>query len=174
MTCFCRSRFAFSRLTSTLSEPNALAGNGLQCWIQLSASRLASAETEPMMAVSSRACARRACTAGQYAPCGLHADAMSSSLLRPRLQRSPAIGLALDADPKQRHSLRRGEGHERQLVRRMICVRRVFFNPPLRARWWVKENPPYGLRGMRDSTLLVRMEDMVLRLYGHMTSMSAI
>ena len=41
-------------------------------------------------------CARRACTAGQYAPCGLHADAMSSSFLRPRLQRSPAVGPALD------------------------------------------------------------------------------
>jgi len=62
---------AFSCSTSTLSEPNTLAGNGLQCWIQLSLSRLASAETGPMMAASSRACARRACTVGQYAPCGL-------------------------------------------------------------------------------------------------------
>jgi hypothetical protein len=110
---------AFSRLTSTLAEPNPLAGNGLRpsgltCWIQLSVSRLASAETGPMMAVSSRACARPACTAGQYAPCGPHADAMSSSFLRPRLQRLPAIGPALDADPKQRHSLRRGEGHGQQ------------------------------------------------------------
>jgi hypothetical protein len=118
---------AFSRLTSTLAEPNTLAGNGLRpqgltCWIQLSVSRLASAETGPMMAVSSRACARRACTAGQYAPCGLHADAMSSSFLRPRLQRSPAIGAALDADPKQRHSLRRGEGHERQVDRAMRLI----------------------------------------------------
>jgi len=42
-------------------------------------------------------CARRACTAGQDAPCGLHADAMSGSILRPRLQRWPAIGPALDA-----------------------------------------------------------------------------
>jgi hypothetical protein len=108
-----------SRFTSTLAEPNPLAGNGLRppgltCWIQLSVSRLASAETGPMMAASSRPCARRACTAGQYAPCGLHADAMSSSFLRPRLQRSPAIGPAFDADRKQRHSLRRGEGHGRQ------------------------------------------------------------
>src|SRR6476661_7147175 len=55
---------AFSRLTGTLAEPNTLAGNGLRppgltCWIQLSVSRLASAETGPMMAVSSLACARR-------------------------------------------------------------------------------------------------------------------
>ena len=106
---------AFSRLTSTLAEPNtARRKRTPTCWIQLSVSRLASAETGPMMAVSSRPCARRACTAGQYAPRGLHADAMSSSFLRPRLQRSPAIGPALDADPKQRHSLRRGEGHGRR------------------------------------------------------------
>ena len=110
---------AFSRLTSTLAEPNSLAENGLRppgltCWIQLSVSKLASVETGPMMAVSSRACARRACTAGQYAPRGLHADAMSSSFLRPRLQRWPAIGAALDAELKQHRSLRRGEDHERQ------------------------------------------------------------
>src|SRR5262249_37406420 len=87
---------------------------GLTCWIQSSVSGLASAETGPMMAASSRACARRACTAGQYAPCGRHADATSSSFPRPRLQRWLAIGPAFDADPKQRRSLRRGEGHERQ------------------------------------------------------------
>lgn len=108
-----------SRITNTLAEPNTLAGNGLRprgltCWIQLSVSRLASAATGPMMAASSRPCARRACTAGQYAPCGLHADAMSSSILRPRLQRWPAIGPAFDAGLKQRPSLRRGKGQERQ------------------------------------------------------------
>jgi hypothetical protein len=25
------------------------------------------------------------------------------------------------------------------------CVGRVFFNPPSRAKWRVKENPPFGL-----------------------------
>src|ERR1043165_9305292 len=112
-------RLRIPRLTSTLARSNTLAGNGLRppgltCWIQSNVSGLASAETGPMMAASSRACARRVCTAGQYARCGRHADATSSSFPRPRPRRWPAIGPASDADPKQRRSLRRGEGHERQ------------------------------------------------------------
>ena len=114
-------RLRIPRLTSTLARSNTLAGNGLRprgptCWMQSSVSGLASAGTGPMMAASSRACARRACTAGQFARCDRHADPMSSSFPRPRPQRWPAIGPALDADPKQPRSLRHGEGHERPLI----------------------------------------------------------
>jgi len=114
-------RLRIPRLTSTLARSNTLAGNGLRppgptCWMQSSVSGLASAETGPMMAASSRACAPQACIAGQYARCGRHVDAMSSSFPRLRPQRWPAIGPASDADPKQRRSLRHGEGHERQLI----------------------------------------------------------
>jgi len=33
---------------------------------------------------------------------------------------------------------------ESALNLRFICAGRVLFNPPLHARWRVKENPPYG------------------------------